>query len=60
MKTPIQELFEKYGHLLPDVEKEYLEKEKQQIINAYDTAVFNAFSNSYKHFQIGKEYYRKF
>lgn len=60
MKTPIQELFEKYGHLLPDVEKEYLEKEKQQIINAYDTAVFNTFSNSSKPFQIGKEYYRKF
>lgn len=31
MKTPIAELFEKYGHLLPDVENEYLEKEKKAI-----------------------------
>jgi len=30
-QTAIQELFEKYGHLLPDVKKKYLEKEKQQI-----------------------------
>lgn len=29
-KTAITELFEKYGHLLPDVEDEYKEKERQQ------------------------------
>ena len=29
MKTPIAELFQKFGHLLPDVENEYLEKEKK-------------------------------
>lgn len=31
MKTAMQELFEKYGHLLPDVEKEFIEKEKEQL-----------------------------
>ena len=31
MKTPITELFEKYGHLLPDVQKEFLDKEAQQL-----------------------------
>ena len=30
--TPMQELFKKYGHLLPDIEKEFLEKEKQQFL----------------------------
>lgn len=33
MKTAITELFERYGHLLPDIEKEFLEKEKQQVID---------------------------
>ena len=28
MKTPIQELFERFGHLLPDVEAEFLQKEE--------------------------------
>jgi len=34
MKTVVMEIFEKYGHLLPNVESECLEKEKQQIIEA--------------------------
>jgi len=38
MKTPIVELFEKFGHLLPDVENEYLEKEKQAIEEAVKKA----------------------
>ena len=29
MKTPIEELFEKFGHLLPDIKDEYLLKEKE-------------------------------
>lgn len=29
METPIKELFKKYGHFLPDIENEYLQKEKQ-------------------------------
>ena len=34
-KTAITELFEKYGHLLPDVESEFKEIYKQQIIEAH-------------------------
>ena len=30
-KTAIQQLFESYGHLLPDVENEYLEKERNNL-----------------------------
>jgi hypothetical protein len=37
-KTAIQELFEKYGHLLPNVKKKYLEKEKEQIKDAFNSA----------------------
>lgn len=43
MKTAMQELFEKFGHLFPNIETEYLEKEKQQIIDlcteAYKTGL---------------------
>jgi len=35
-KTAMLELFERFGHLLPNIEKEFLEKEKQQIIHAYE------------------------
>ena len=35
-KTPMQELFEKFGHLLPNIEDEYIEKEKQIIESVFD------------------------
>lgn len=38
-KTAMQELFEKFGHLLPNVQEEYLEKEKQQIMNDFNNGV---------------------
>jgi len=41
MKTAMQELFEKFGHLLPNIETEYLETEKQHIINSWE--------NGYQH-----------
>jgi hypothetical protein len=31
MKTPMQTLFEKFGHLLPDIEDEYLAMERRMI-----------------------------
>ncbi len=33
--TAMKELFEKYGRLLPDIESEYLEKEKAQLCKMY-------------------------
>ena len=38
-ETAIQELFEKYGYLLPDVKEKYLEKEKQQHGMTWDNAI---------------------
>lgn len=35
MKTPMQELFEKFGHLLPNVEDEYVEKEREIILQSF-------------------------
>lgn len=35
MKTPMEELFEKFGHLLPDIKNEYLQKEKDQTKKSY-------------------------
>ena len=34
-KTAMQDLMEKFGHLLPDVEETYLEKEKEQLCKMY-------------------------
>lgn len=39
-KTPMQELFAKFGHLLPNVEDEYVEKEKQLIESVFDKGMF--------------------
>ena len=36
----MQELFEKFGHLLPNVEDEYVEKEKQLIESVFDKGMF--------------------
>lgn len=33
--TAIQELMKRYGHLLPDVEREFLEMEKDQLCTMY-------------------------
>jgi hypothetical protein len=38
-QTAIQELFEKYGHLLPDVKEEYFLKERQQHGDTWDEAI---------------------
>lgn len=34
-QTAMKQLFTKYGHLLPNVEEEYLALERQQIIDGY-------------------------
>jgi hypothetical protein len=34
-KTAMQDLLERFGHLIPDVEEEYLEKEKNQLCKMY-------------------------
>lgn len=52
MKTAITELFERYSHLLPDIEKEFLEKEKQQIIDAVSNG------RNYKN-EDGSQYYNE-
>ncbi len=39
--TAMQELFERFGHLLPNIEKQFLEKEKEDIMNAYTDGFAN-------------------
>lgn len=60
MKTPIAELFEKYGHLLPDVENEYLEKEKKLIEEAFENGfIKNNTSNRYISDIEAQDYYNQ-
>lgn len=62
MKTAMEEHLEwlKVRIVITDeMEKLLLEKEKQQIVNAYDTAAFNAFSNSAKPFPMGEQHYNQ-
>lgn len=33
--TAVQDLIKRFGHLLPDIEKEFLEKEKEQLYKMY-------------------------
>lgn len=34
-KTAMKDLMERFGHLLPDIEEKYLEKEKEQLCKMY-------------------------
>jgi hypothetical protein len=54
MKTPMQTLFEKFGHLLPDIEDEYLamerrmlEKEKEVTAPTYETNKYSSFKEAF-------------
>lgn len=58
MKTAMNELFERFGHLMPDTEKEFLEKEKQQIIDAFESAN-SEIHNEDGSFKTGEQYYNE-
>jgi len=36
-KTAMTDLFERYGHLLPDVQEQYMQTEKEQIVDAFSS-----------------------
>lgn len=40
METAMMELFEKYGHLLPNISEEFIKKEREQHGRTWDKAIY--------------------